>query len=174
MFHVPSFMKNGFTLIELLIVIGIMAILTTIGSVYFFGYRNKQAVELTTNELISVLRDAQNKSLSQDRGYDWGVHFDNVANPKYYNLFFGAPSNIASHKVLRPGLNIIVNITSPTPPSDEDENIYFNSPGKVDGLPVVSDGDIITSATITINNPSNPSWNKIIAIQPNGQIQPQN
>lgn len=160
MFHVSSFMKNGFTLIELLIVIGIMAILTTIGSVYFFGYRNKQALELTTQELITMLRDAQNKSISQENGKAWGVYFNNTANPKYYDLFFDSPcsptcpptaTKIASHKILRSGVSF-----GGSMPSKE---VYFN---KVTGLPNSS-----ADLNIVI---SNSTGNKTITIDSNGQI----
>ncbi len=68
-------MNKAFTLIELIISIGILAILAGVGFINIINYRHRQDITSTTQEIVEVLRNAQNRSLSQERrtGYIWHV-----------------------------------------------------------------------------------------------------
>ncbi len=100
---------TGFTLAELLIVMGIMTILATVGTVGFFGYKAKNDLSLAGVSTLSVVRDTQQKAISQENGEDWGVRFTNVASgDDYYEVFYGSPysaSRVVSKKVLGNNLN---------------------------------------------------------------------
>ena len=96
---------KGFTIFELLIVIGILAVVSGFMIFNLFGYRRYQDINLTTQEIAAVLRNAQNRSIAQEAGGSWGVHFENSATDDFYELFLGqsyATSTIYSKMVLRP------------------------------------------------------------------------
>ena len=57
--------RQGFTLMEVVLVIGIIAIMTSVALVYIGGSRkNKTEVKSATNEVVSAIRETQNYSLT--------------------------------------------------------------------------------------------------------------
>lgn len=80
----------GFTLIELLLVIGIMGILASAITWNALGYRNRQLLDLTTQQIAASARDAQSRSVSQQDGLAWGIYFVNNATSDSYTVFSGA------------------------------------------------------------------------------------
>lgn len=106
MFNVSRKTPMGFTIIELLLVLGIMTIITATGTLALFSFRAKQNLNLSAQEIVTVLRSAQNNSISQEllsSGEKWGVHFEN----DYYALFKGTSfnvSNIVSKSTLKSGV----------------------------------------------------------------------
>jgi len=71
-----------------------MAILATVGTVSFLGYRNKNRLKLTGDEISSMLRTVHDRAVSQEEGTSWGVKFVNDNNTNYYYVVFygnGAP-----------------------------------------------------------------------------------
>ncbi len=82
---------RGFTLIEVLTIVGITAIVGAIGALTLPGFRAQNTLDLAAQELKADLRDAQQRSISQDQGRQWGVHIDapNGAND-FYKVFSGS------------------------------------------------------------------------------------
>lgn len=85
-------MKRGFTLIEILIVVAIGAVLLGVGVLSLNGLRSGNTVESEAQQLVAVLRSAQEKSIGQDTGGTasasrWGVYFDVVSQRQSYALF---------------------------------------------------------------------------------------
>ncbi len=72
-------MEKGFTLIELVITIALVVILSTIGVLNLVNFRSNQAVKLASDNLVVFLRDAQQKSIGQEGGLQWGARFTHVA-----------------------------------------------------------------------------------------------
>ncbi|MBI5079210.1 prepilin-type N-terminal cleavage/methylation domain-containing protein [Candidatus Wolfebacteria bacterium] len=150
---------KSFTLIEILIVVGIMTILAAIGSVSFFSFRAQNNLNLTTKEILSLLRNAQNRSITQENGVNWGVRLGNPSNQDgFYALFQGAAYSSAN-TVLRANLPPAVQFNDPL--SGANKDIVFNS---ISGLPA-------DSATVIISLKNNPSDTRTIIINANGQIQ---
>lgn len=144
---------KGFTLIELLIVIAILAALAIIGGLNLFSYYRRQNLELTLNEITAFIRDAQNRSLSQQDGNEWGIRFEN-ATPDAVKIFY-ATSTLVSTYVLRSGVQF-------TDPSEGNyKNIVFK---KITGLP-------LTPVTIKIALIGNSTASSTITINENGVIQ---
>ena len=85
-------MKQGFTLIELLIVIAITVILATVSILSLSGFRQNQALRLTSQALITFLRDAQSKSISQEGGSQWGVQLYTQPGGRSAYYLFNNPS----------------------------------------------------------------------------------
>jgi prepilin-type N-terminal cleavage/methylation domain-containing protein len=69
--------RRGFTLVELLIAVAIISAVSVGGFIALFKYRGSREVELTVNELASVVRDTQRKSVTQQGGKRWGIRFEN-------------------------------------------------------------------------------------------------
>ncbi|MBI5079520.1 type II secretion system protein [Candidatus Wolfebacteria bacterium] len=147
---------KGFTVFELLIAIAILAVVSGFTILNLFGYRRYQDVNLTGQEIAAVLRNAQNRSLAQESGAPWGVHFENsTTGDDYYELFSGssytATSAIYSTTVLRPTVEFS------TPVSGSNKNVRFAaatgfvSASEVGEIRVSLKGSPSVSSTIYVN-----------------------
>jgi|SRR3989344_5663858 len=69
-------MKTGFTILEMLAVITILAILGAIlvGSLSVFN--KSQALSLDVEQVMSVIEQARNQTLTSKGGSQYGVHFE--------------------------------------------------------------------------------------------------
>jgi len=154
-------MRNGFTLIELIISIGIVAIISSIGFINLVGYNQRKNIGLVGQEVVAVLRSAQNYSTSQESGSQWGVHFENSTSSEeidFYELFAGS-SYSGSTVMQKVPLESGVIFSSPS--TGESLDIVFSA---VTGLPGAS-------STIKVTVSGNESVSSTIIINSNGQIQ---
>ena len=78
--------KSGFTLVELLVSLAIMLVLAVIVFNTFTTFRRNQALNMDTDIVVEVLRQARNQTLSSKNSSVYGVHF---ASQKI-TLFVGA------------------------------------------------------------------------------------
>ncbi len=149
---------KGFTLIELIIAMAIMATLATFGFLNIVNYKNRQDLNSASQEIVAVIRNAQDRSLAQEGGNRWGLHFQNpISGSDFYALFQGssyAPSGIVSQSVLPSS----VQFESPTSGSSTD--IIFSP---ITGLPDAS-------TTIKISLINNPAASSTITVNSNGKI----
>jgi prepilin-type N-terminal cleavage/methylation domain-containing protein len=76
---------SGFTIIELMVAIGIIAILASVSLPIFGKHQQRAAVERARGEVVSVLRDAQSRSIAGEGGELWSVVFETTA----YSLLRG-------------------------------------------------------------------------------------
>ncbi|MFC1687411.1 Tfp pilus assembly protein FimT/FimU [Patescibacteria group bacterium] len=70
------FHQKGFTSIELMAVIGIITILAAIGIPSYQTVRKNIVLNNYANEIVSMLRTAQNRSLSAQDGTPHGIFFE--------------------------------------------------------------------------------------------------
>lgn len=156
---VASHHDKGFTLTELLITIGIIAIVSIVASLNLFGYRGAQELDLMVQEIAITLRNAQDRSISQESSSRYGIHFENsVSSGGFYDLFSGATyaaGTIISKNSLRPAIQFL------DPTSGNSKDVIF---APVSGLPNAS-------TTIIISLKRDASISKTIIINTNGQIQ---
>lgn len=82
-------MKKGFTLIELLIVISVVMILVAISFPMFSFFRKESELNSASEEIISILRIAQNRTISSKQANSWGVYFNRTTSPESIILFKG-------------------------------------------------------------------------------------
>lgn len=69
-------MRKGFTLVEVLLVVVITAILATITLAFSYGIKSRKDLDLAVNSVAAVVRDAQQKSITQEDMKRWGVHLE--------------------------------------------------------------------------------------------------
>lgn len=79
-------MKKGFTVIELVVALGIIVLIGSIGLVSFVNSRNVRNLSNSGQEIISVLRLAQTKTLAGEDNSSWGVKLETSR----YVLFRGS------------------------------------------------------------------------------------
>lgn len=108
----------GFTILELLIVIGITAALSVVSVGFYANHQKVKILENTAQEITSYLHYAQQKSVSQEQGLQWGVHFDNpTSGSDFYALYTGTTySSPIETKYLPNGIEF----QTPTPGSSTD------------------------------------------------------
>ena len=144
--------NKGFTLIEILVVLGISVILAMGGLFSLSNLRKHQALRLAAEGMVAFLRDSQQRSIGQEDGVGWGVHFDNSASEgDSYWRFGGADPAMVSEKV---SLATGVELETPS------DNVFF---AKVSGLP-----DSVVVVKIRLS--SDPSAVRIITINAQGTI----
>lgn len=80
----------GVTLIELLVIIGILVVLTAMAIPTFLFFQKESDLNNSAEEIINVLRLAQNKTLASEEASQWGVYFTTSTSPHQYVLFKGA------------------------------------------------------------------------------------
>lgn len=152
--------RKAFTLIELLISISIIAVIASVGVINIVNYRSRQNLKINTQKIVEVLRNAQNRSITQENGVRWGVHFENPAGDDndFFDLFSGAVYN-ANQVVSRTAVSNGVQFDLPS--SVASSTVVF---APLTGFPEVS-------STIKISLKNNPSASSTIIVNTNGQIQ---
>lgn len=78
--------QQGFTLLELVLVMGILAVITTVGFGYYRNFARSIELESTSTVLMSDLKTAQAKSMAGTDNRKWGIHTVNGASD-YYEVF---------------------------------------------------------------------------------------
>ncbi len=89
------FSQSGFTIIELLVVIGIFAILATLGLFYSMDFYRTYAASSDQNTLLSTLIKARARSVANISQHQHGVCLD-LTNKKYYMFQGNGPSLVYS------------------------------------------------------------------------------
>lgn len=145
--------KGAFTLIELVIVIGIVATLSVVGAGFYATQHKAKTLETTAREIASYLKYAQQKSMAQEQGLQWGVHFENpVSGNDFYALYKGVTYTTPIETRYLPG-----GITFQTPTAGNSIDVPFN---KLTGFS--------NTRSITIQNTNNAT--KTISIFQQGLI----
>lgn len=145
--------NSAFTLIEILVVLGISIILAMGGLFGLSNLRKHQSLRLAAEGMVAFLRDTQQRSLGQEDGLGWGVHFENSTSERdSYWRFGGADPMIVSEKVvLPPGVDF----------DSSSDNVFFS---KVSGLPD-------SAAEVKIKLLNDPSAVRTITINAQGTIE---
>jgi len=145
---------SGFTLIELLVTIGILVLVIGMIMPNFNFFQNQSALDATTQEIISALRLAKNKTLASENRTSFGLYFTN----NQYTVFEGAAYDPASltndSRVINPSLTISnINI-------GEESAVVFDR----------LNGNTTNYGTIKIEQANDSTKNKTIFIDSSGLI----
>jgi prepilin-type N-terminal cleavage/methylation domain-containing protein len=98
-------LRDGFTLLEVLLALALVAVIALIVLVNLQPTKSNKDLTNITSRIVATLREAQTKSIAQDSGVIWGVHFGNgTSTSPYYVLFHGSYSsaNIMGSQVVLP------------------------------------------------------------------------
>jgi type II secretory pathway pseudopilin PulG len=81
-------MRKGFTLLELIVVFGLMLAIGAVAFATLSGRKTSTDLTATTQQVVTLLRQAQSDSMEQENNAAWGVHFSNATNTvPFYALF---------------------------------------------------------------------------------------
>jgi len=154
--------ETGFTLIELILVISLLGIILSLTTVNLFGPISKTNLNSVSTDILSVLREAQNKSMATDTdggptSTSYGVHFESSS----YILFKGT-TYVSSDPT-----NLVVNIPSsftatptlpcPSPPGDCNNIVFQKISGgllnfdELNNTVCVSDNSTNKQKLLTVN-----------------------
>ncbi len=67
--------NRGISLLEIIIAIGIIAIIMAIVIPNFSQFNKQQALQVTKEDIISLLNEARNSTISSKNSTNYGVHF---------------------------------------------------------------------------------------------------
>lgn len=122
-------MKKGFTLIEMMVAVGILVVIFSIASPFLINFSNNQETESAVEEIVSVLRSAQEKSIIAENDTSWGVDFSLVQ--RY--LLINDLSAVKEEYQLPEGVKLEIN----------NKKIFFS---KLSGLPNQATEIVLTGA----------------------------
>lgn len=153
--------SKGFSLIEMIIVIAIIAIIAAVSLFNLTRSKNRTTLDSTTRQISALLREAQNRSMSQDSGNTWGVHFENSTNTTpFYSLFYNSYG--ASTTIGRYTLPNLVRYSTSSLGQGSSTEITFM---QISGFPSAS-----TSITLNLVIGGAVSTSSVIRISSNGLV----
>lgn len=86
--------QRGFTIVETMVVLGIMVILSVIVVSTLLSRKSQYNLSSAVSQIAAMLRDAQSRSINQEKSTIWGVHFENsTSTAPFYVLFYTAYSS---------------------------------------------------------------------------------
>ena len=143
---------KGFTLLEILISIAVISVISVLVVSGFSSFRESAQLNEAQSQILGVLRDARNRTLSSEKNTQYGVHFE------------------TSQIVLFSGSSYSFGLTSNEPhlfpPITRISSISLGGP--VDIVFARLSGSVSASGTITIESISNTSKTKTITIISSG------
>ncbi|MEK7114965.1 MAG: type II secretion system protein [Patescibacteria group bacterium] len=156
-------MNKGFTLIEIVLVIAIMAILSSLVLIFSYGIKIRKDLDSTINSLAAVIRDAQQKSITQEDMKKWGVFLeaDTATNKYFYSLIRDSKTDIVTRYQVPIALEFDTSLLDSFGGGQYEKEVTFT---QLEGLPGLSD------VVIKIRIANDPSSAKQITIYTNGTV----
>lgn len=134
--------KRGYTAIEILLVIGIMGILVSIIGLSFSAFRNSNILFVETENIVSLISQARNDTLSSKNDTVYGVHVES----NRVVLFEGSTFSEPDPENIEISLDTSVMLTDIVLNSGSDI-VFKRLSGKTDGHGTML--LVLTSATTT-------------------------
>lgn len=149
--------NKGISLIEILIIVSIIAIISAIVVPNLSKFRNQQVLQNTTEDIVSLLNEARNSTISSKNSNTYGVHFQSDKAI----LFTGTSFSISpSNKQIDIDSSVIIPVTG---------GINLNGGGDDVVFTRIS-GDTTNNGTIIIQLVNDVTQQKVINISKIGVI----
>jgi len=140
--------RSGFSYAELMIVM-VLIIITSLGTTLsLISFYRSQEPKIATRAMAAVLRDAAQRSASQEGGKYWGVRFDNLAGRDRYVLFSVTSKALAGYATTSITYMGAATVFSAPAVSS---TILFD---KLSGNALIAGCPNVTSSTITVASTS--------------------
>lgn len=89
--------RKGFSYAELMVVL-VLVVITSLGTTLsLIRFYRAQEPKIAVRAMAAVLRDAAQRSASQEGGRYWGVRFDNIAGRDRYVLFSASSTSLTGY-----------------------------------------------------------------------------
>jgi type II secretory pathway pseudopilin PulG len=150
--------RAGFSYAELMIVM-VLIVITSLGTTLsLIQFYRTQEPKIALRAIGAVLRDAAQRSASQEGGKYWGVRFDNLEGRDRYVLFSATNPALAGYAT---SSETYMGATTVFSEPAVSSTIIFN---KLSGNALIAGCPTITSSTITVASSS-------IRVYCNGKIE---
>lgn len=105
-------MKNkGLTLVEIIVAVAIISLISVL---FLFSYTtNRRQTELNnnTNQVVSILNNAKQKTLASENSSSWGVHFEESSCILFQGNDYSTSINKTTYSLTK-GVNLVNNFFS--------------------------------------------------------------
>jgi len=147
----------------MVIVIAIIAILSSLVLIFSYGVKVRKDVDSSVNSLAAVIREAQQKSITQENMTNWGVYLESNVNTKkhFFSLIKTSKVNIINRYQIPTALEFDTSLLNSLGGGLYEKEITFT---QLYGLPGSSD------INIKIRIANDPSSAKQITIYTNGTV----
>ena len=115
---------------------GIIAVITTVSLVNLVGWQKQKQLSSASQQIATLIREAESRAISQSKGASWGIHFEDGPSGPYYALFYSDTYN-ATTTVTRYSLPTSLNYNSSTFANGSSTTIIFS---QISGAPQVISG----------------------------------
>lgn len=145
---------------ELLITFALVILIGAVALVNLVGRKGRTDLDLTTRQMVTLLREAQSRSMAQASSTAWGVHFENsTSTPVFFALYASTYTQANSRGTYR--LPVSVGYATSTLAVGASLNVSF---AQITGLS--------TSTSVTLYLINQPTSSSTIQIASTGAITP--
>ena len=99
-FNFQKIKQNGFSLIEIIIAMAIGAVLVAVVVISFSSLRNSKTVDISADQILSVINEARVKSVSSEDYSRFGVHFETSRVVLFKGDIFTEPNSSNTETLL--------------------------------------------------------------------------
>jgi len=99
-FNFQKIKQNGFSLIEIIIAMAIGAVLVAVVVISFSSFRNSKTVDISADQILSVINEARVKSVSSEDYSRFGVHFETSRVVLFKGDIFTEPNSSNTETLL--------------------------------------------------------------------------
>jgi len=152
--------RRGFTLVELLVSIGIIVILAGVSFLALQRNRSTSELKAAMQQMVTVIRGAQSRAVSQASSTTWGVYFANATATRPFFALFSSTTYTTATQVgtypLPPSVTYVVSTLA----SGATTSVIFS----------VGTGQANAAKTISLVLKNNPAVSSTLTIATSGLI----
>ena len=105
-FNFQKIKQNGFSLIEIIIAMAIGAVLVAVVVISFSSFRNSKTVDISADQILSVINEARVKTVSSEDYSRFGVHLEASRAVLFKGDIFAEPNSSNIETLLSPLVEI--------------------------------------------------------------------